>query len=173
MRKFSRTACFHRDYPPPHELTPAGHCWALSNWRRAKAGDRLFVRETWGTCSIFDDVAPRDLPSFAPVKYYADGKIVGATAGYGLMLKARPSIHMPRRLSRILLEIVAIRVERLQDISEADCVAEGCAGGHGSIPGYGYSATPAEHYRWLWELINGAGSWDANPWVWCLTFKRV
>lgn len=167
MRKFSSTACIHRDYLPPRELPPVGHCWALSNWRRAKPGDRLWVRETWGTCEIFDDVAPRDLPSFAPVKYYADGKIVGATAGYGLMLKARPSIHMPRRLSRILLEIVDVRVERLQDISDGDAMREGA-----DQIGDNDGAFRAGYER-LWESINGPGSWAENPWVWCLTFKRV
>jgi len=85
----------------------------------------------------------------------------------------RPSIHMPRWACRLVLEIVSVRVERLQDISDAECIAEGCPGGHGAIPGYGYNATPYEHYRWLWESINGAGSWAANPWVWCITFRRV
>ena len=174
MRKLNRASCVHRDYPPPRELTPVGQGWAMTDWRRAKAGDQLWVREAWGTASIFDDVAPRDLPSFAPIKYYADGKIVGATAGYGLMLKARPSIHMPRRFSRILLEIVDIRVERLQDISEADAMAEGW------VRRPEVSADPQVHadaardwYSDLWEQINGAGSWAVNPWVWVVEFKRV
>lgn len=181
MRKFFRTACFHRDYPPPPELTPVGQCWALSDWRRAKEGEKLWVREAWGTASIFDDVAPRDLPRFAPIKYYADGKIVGATAGYGLMLKARPSIHMPRRFSRILLEIESVRVERLQDISEADAKAEGVIEGAGdfagcfSVPGtQAMSGTTAkECYARLWDDINGAGSWAANPFAWVISFRRI
>ena len=181
MRTASRATCFDMRYPPPPEVPPVGQCWTLSDWRRAKPGDRLWVRETWGTCEIFDDAAPRDLPSFAPIKYYADQKIVGATAGYGLMLKARPSIHMPRRFSRILLEIVAVRVERLQDISEADARAEGVIEGAGdfagcfSVPGtQAMSGTTAkECYARLWDEINGHGSWAANPWVWVIEFRRV
>ena len=85
----------------------------------------------------------------------------------------RPSIHMPRWASRITLEVTDVKVERLQDISEADAIAEGTPGGHGAIPGYTYNATPTEHYKLLWESINGPGSWEANPWVWCVSFRRV
>lgn len=84
----------------------------------------------------------------------------------------RPSIHMPRWASRITLEITGLRVERLQAISEADAAAEGCPGGHGSIPGYAYSATPGEQFIELWKSINGADSWAANPWVWVVDFRR-
>lgn len=80
---------------------------------------------------------------------------------------------MPRAASRILLEITSVRAERLNSISEVECRAEGATGGHGSIPGYPYSATPREHYRHIWESINGAGSYDANPWVWVIEFKRA
>ena len=69
----------------------------------------------------------------------------------------RPSIHMPRWASRITLEVTGVRVERLQDINEEDALAEG-----------------VEHaFRSLWESINGPGSWDANPWVWVVEFRRV
>lgn len=80
---------------------------------------------------------------------------------------------MPRAASRILLEIVSVRVERLNDCSDADARAEGTPGGHGVIPSYNYNATPSEHYSHLWESINGAGSWASNPWVWVIVFKRV
>lgn len=80
---------------------------------------------------------------------------------------------MPRWASRITLEITGGRGERLNDISDADCIAEGCPGGHGSIPGYAYSATPSEQYRHIWESINGPGSWAENPWVWVIEFRRV
>lgn len=90
-----------------------------------------------------------------------------------------PSIHMPRWASRILLEITNVRVERLQDISEKDAVAEGIArtkAGFWSL--YGQrdvdgTFSPRASYRALWESINGAGSWDANPWVWVVEFKKV
>lgn len=172
-----------RTAPPPN----------LPRYER-QPGDRLWVRETWGACDYFDNTAPRDLPHFAAIKYFADGSIVGATAGYGLIHKARPSIHMPRQFSRILLEIVDVRVERLQDISESDALAEGiscenvivschCHGGHHveeSADRYFFDGcqdegfrSAADAYAGLWESINGPGSWAANPWVWCLTFKRV
>lgn len=89
----------------------------------------------------------------------------------------RPSIHMPRWACRIQLEIVSVRVERLQDINEADALAEGIPyrqaadwmGRGGARRDFG----PKDAYRTLWEQINGAGSWDANPWVWVVEFKRV
>ena len=84
-----------------------------------------------------------------------------------------PSIHMPRWASRILLEITDVRVERLNSISEADAHAEGCVGGHDSIPGYAYSATPHEHFHHVWASIYGEESWQANPWVWVIKFKRI
>ena len=149
-------------------------------------GNQLWVREKWGTCAAFDNVAPRDLPGFVAIKYFADNQIVGATAGHGLMLKSRPSIHMPRSLSRITLEVTAVRVERLQDLSEADAIAEGVAR---TITGDGwrrYCTDPEQEacgltpcgsavasFRSLWESISGPSSWTANPWVWVVEFRRV
>lgn len=84
----------------------------------------------------------------------------------------KPSIHMPRHLSRILLEVTSVRVERLQDISEADAVAEGVDfAGHTDEIMHDYS--PDERFSMLWESINGAGSWNKNPWVWVVEFRRV
>ena len=90
----------------------------------------------------------------------------------------KPSIHMPRHLSRILLEVIAVSVERLQDISEADAQAEGIErAGECNWRDYlddGNDFTGARYsYRSLWEQIHGPGSWDANPWVWVVEFKRV
>ena len=87
----------------------------------------------------------------------------------------RQSINMPRWASRITLEITDVRVERLQDISEADAVAEGFKPIRpellldGLIARLGRSAV--EEFRLVWESINGPGSWDANPWVWVIEFK--
>jgi len=140
-------------------------------------GDRLWVRER---CELTTDDCE---PGAMSVRYLADGEVKDIGTGMpdscpGLVdwingRWSRPSIHMPRWASRILLEITAVRVERLNDISEADCIAEGCSGGHGVIPDYGYHATPFEHYHWIWESINGAGSWAQNPWVWVVEFKDV
>ncbi|WP_440030077.1 hypothetical protein [Chromobacterium amazonense] len=124
-----------------------------------RPGDRLWVRETFQIMRRGDDW---DIPI-----YRADD-----IAGH-INVAWKPSIHMPRWASRITLEITDVRVERLQDISEADAYEEGATGGHGVIPGYNYNATPLEHFRQIWQKISGAGSWDANPWVWVVEFKRV
>lgn len=97
-----------------------------------------------------------------------------------------PAIHMPRWASRILLEITDVRVERLQDISEADAQAEGICElplqeGHlnawwtadAALGATLHGRTPVQAYRKLWEHINGPGSWDANPWVWAISFKNI
>jgi len=78
-----------------------------------------------------------------------------------------PSIHMPRWASRILLEITAVRVERLQDITNEQAIAEGI----GEPLDERYAVQ--DEFRPLWDSINGAGSWDVNPWVWVVEFKRV
>lgn len=81
----------------------------------------------------------------------------------------RPSIHMPRWASRILLEIVSVRVERLQDISEADALAEGM-----TFPeGLEHGECPKTAFWALWGNINGPQSWHENPWVWVIEFQRV
>lgn len=92
----------------------------------------------------------------------------------------RPAIFMPRWASRITLEVTGVRVERLQDISFEDCKSEGAWGPDESIVekvaqhfGIDFlAANPYLAYRMLWESINGAGSWEANPWVWVVEFKR-
>jgi len=112
-----------------------------------KPGNRLWVRETWAQHGL-------------RAVYRADGDERPTGAGAW-----RPSIHMPRKLSRITLEVTGVRVERLQDISTSDCWAEGIP----SSP----DVDPLHEYRDLWESINGTGSWDANPWVWVVEFKRL
>lgn len=126
-----------------------------------KVGDRLWVRETWTPESV-DAEEGRYAPDY---RVMANGQ---PTEG-----KWRPSIHMPRWASRITLEITCVRVERLNSMSEEDAIAEGCVGGHGSIPGYMYSATPHEHFHHVWTSIYGDDSWQANPWVWVIEFERV
>ncbi len=91
--------------------------------------------------------------------------------------KLRPGMFMPRWASRITLEITAVRVERLQDISREDAMAEGIViqpdGGYGLADTTHYHATdPRQSYFSLWEAINGPGSVEANPWVWAVTFPR-
>lgn len=136
-----------------------------------KPGDRLWVREAWATDAQVDAIAPRDLSQGEPIYYAADG-IVRASGSHMISRgKTRPSIHMPRWASRILLEVTAVRVERLHDITDEQCIAEGCRGGHGSIPGYRYNATLQEHFRHVWE--SAGGDYFVNPWVWVIEFRRV
>ena len=137
-------------------------------------GDRLWVRESFSgphcmeRTEEYPAMPPGQWPNESPIWYWADGE-----PDHGDWTRPRPSIHMPRWASRITLEIVSVRVERLQDISEADAQAEGCEieydtpDGHGSQPSY------YRGYMNLWESINGPGSWDANPWVWCVEFRRI
>lgn len=128
-------------------------------------GDRLWVREAWATHACFDNIPPRDLTTRS-IHYQADGKVETG--------KYRQAFHMPRWASRIDLEITGVRVERLNDISENDAKAEGvhgCDWGHGMD--YGGPACYTKPFKALWEQINGAGSWDTNPWVWAVEFKRV
>lgn len=140
-------------------------------------GGRLWVRETF--C---DDWMTTD-----GIYYRADGGLPGDMVDAGCTW--RPSIHMPRAASRITLEVTGVRVERLQDISEADAIAEGIEGFE--LPECGgrfwldYRLTdaeagcspalksPVDSYRWLWESINGPGSWDANPFVWVVEFRKL
>ena len=84
----------------------------------------------------------------------------------------KPSIFMPRKFSRITLELTGVRVERLQDISRGDCMAEGCP-----FPNIAMSqpnaTDPQNWYSELWESINGKGSWDKNPFCWVIEFRRL
>jgi hypothetical protein len=147
-------------------------------------GDRLWVRETWAADAQLDAVAPRDLSQGEPILYPADGAI--RTTGCAMISpgRYRPSIHMPCWASRILLEITDVRVERLQDISDAQIEAEGIdlealADGQERYDmchaGSGAGGRPTLLSAWsdLWQSINGPESWEANPWVWCVSFKQV
>lgn len=143
-------------------------------------GDRLWVKETWSVVShaFDDDGLMIDYVPDRPAKavhekpfgrgYYSGHAIYAADGGFtwgdddGCVDGRscwKPSIHMPRWASRITLEITGVRVERLQDISGADMQAEGMRW--------------REEFPCLWETIYGEESWQANPWVWVVEFKRV
>lgn len=156
-------------------------------------GDHLWVKETfyaWGRWETrFSAKKGRDEWHFVDMTlecghryHYAvdDEKlIVGAKGRGGVtpMWWKRPAIFMPRAASRITLEVTEVRVERLQDISEADALAEGAPPSHPSIDRvsreFGHKDFTRSWYAQLWDEINGPGSWDANPWVWCVSFGRV
>jgi hypothetical protein len=136
-------------------------------------GDRLWVRETWAEVGTMDPgliVYRADYPDCVPRQYQNVPPVSKITW--------KPSIHMFRRHSRILLEITGVRVERLQDISRDDGMAEGIVyqpdGGFGLADSTHYNfSDPRFSYQSLWEQINGEASWVANPWVWVVEFKRV
>lgn len=148
-----------------------------SDWIRCpygQPGDRLWVREAWRTEPALDPCPPREIAMVgAPVQYEA-GPAADVLGG-----KLRPSIFLPRALARITLLVTGVRVERLNDISEADALAEGVTpkwepGCSGRLMEAfnGFSFRPAASaYADLWEQINGPGSWSANPWVWVLAFR--
>ncbi|MDR4741868.1 hypothetical protein [Klebsiella pneumoniae] len=146
-------------------------------------GDRIWVRETF--CPVDDTQYGGE----KWVDYRATPKFEAShPAGWDCApndaeaLKWRPSIHMPRWASRILLEITNVGVQRLQDISSGDAVREGicqlpASGRYCVSPGDQYfggaSRSAKEVYSWLWSSIYGEGSWKDNPWVWVIEFKRV
>ena len=164
-----------------------------------KPWDRLWVKETFSTDAItmypcplawyratdFNDRS--DLNDWHVCPKVSRGRYADCLACWeereGRKFKWKPSIFMPRHLSRITLEIVRVRVERLQEISEGDAVAEGihrfevneCVYFHWrkSAPTEEHFTSGVMAYRDLWESINGPGSWELNPWVWVVEFKRV
>lgn len=133
-------------------------------------GDRLWVRETWAyDLNVDREETPEMLAwirerGSARINFRGTG--AQQTGCGGAPGRWRPSIHMPRWASRTTLEINDVRVERLQDISDEDARAEGFGIGWG--PGCFYRT-----FNSLWDGVNGAGAWDANPWVWRIEFKRV
>ena len=113
-------------------------------------GDHLWVRETWAHDQVSQGIAYRATDQLPDGGHWS------------------PSIHMPRRASRIFLEVTSVRVERVQDITHKDALREGVSWSK-------QDGSPIDRFRLLWNSINaerGCG-WDANPWVWVISFKRV
>lgn len=163
-------------------------------------GDRIWVRETWSDVNL--DGAPA-------VAYRADDEVYDLMENESLLDEDgafnyqdtrvskyqfaawhsdlisgiegnwRPSIHMPRWASRILLEITNVRVERLNSMHDVDAMREGiqnlttCSHSDFGIPGVVNAQHPVRAFQLLWESIYGTDSWHANPWVWVIEFKRV
>ncbi|WP_345815330.1 hypothetical protein AAGS40_23425 [Paraburkholderia sp. PREW-6R] len=141
-------------------------------------GDRLWVRETWR--GVVEINPPGKMTELGVARYVPDQQYcrrVEYLATHGRDDEPwRPNIHMPRWASRITLEVTGVRVESLEDISEADARAEGVTIEERHMNGYcaGETRPPSiRAFRELWESINGAGAWTANPWVWVVQFKRV
>lgn len=168
----------HKRVIDKHVICPLGYI-----------GDQLWVREAWRVSDLFNDFAPRDLPVGVIASFEADD-------GDGLSGKLRPSIFMPRWASRIDLRITQVGVEKLQDISDEDALAEGIVKVYCGVTGadiyahFGAIAVNSEAekimvdvnfiaetakkaFEKLWVSINGQKSWDANPWVWGVEFERL
>ncbi|HBY4949381.1 hypothetical protein ACQX9G_06505 [Klebsiella pneumoniae] len=150
-------------------------------------GDRIWVRETWGVVShafsddglMIDWVPDRPATAIHEMPFgngYYSGYAIYATDGDFTWGDDdgyedgrwcwKPSIHMPRAASRILLEITDVRVERLRSMSQDDARAEGVIAASGPMEA-------GLAFRELWDSIYGEESWKANPWVWVIEFKRV
>ena len=180
------------EHEPQHVINRACPC--------GQPGDRIYVRETWQgplmSSKEWEDhyfSEAEELPSkfhtTAYCQYAADGGPPPefTTMDDELVARWKPSIHMPKWAARIWLEVTGVRVERLQDISESDCLAEGIvpwysgdhtvymlgpgdtSGAFGRAGSWEPKRTPKEAFRTLWESTGG--DWAANPWVWVVDFK--
>lgn len=161
-----------------------GYSWepVLPPWpkRPYQIGQRIWVRETWCLGEIVGAgigawyVAEGKCPIY---REYAESNGIACDK-----VKWRPSIFMPRWMSRITLEITGVRAERLQDISEEDAKAEGVEAIsiktlgwrrrelNGEPPDLSYAAA----FATLWDSINGKRyPWESNPWVWAVEFRRI
>lgn len=182
--------------------------WFMTQCPYGQPGDHLGVREPWRVPASLDDLSGKQIAEkcldagyrkpWCPTQYEADGARTsqrewhefGSKLGESTPGRYRHARFMPRWASRLTLEVTGVRVERLQEISEADCFAEGlqcmeqrdedgrrtgrlCALNEwlGTDP----SAwdEPRNAFRDLWSSLNGTSSWDANPWLWVVSFRRI
>ncbi|WP_444903794.1 hypothetical protein ACJJIU_00070 [Microbulbifer sp. CnH-101-E] len=171
---------------------PCDRLWVRETWWQAGDWVSSYPEDDeghWGGSKRIHFAADGNPPN-EPNYDHPDGLQNGSFAAahpYRVWRK-RPSIHMPRWASRITLEITTVRVERIQDISEEDAKSEGLRwhslyrewGGvelhpdsRPDLPQWRWYDNPVEAFKYLWESINGAGSWDQNPWVWVIEFRRV
>ncbi len=133
-------------------------------------GDRLWVRETWaeGGRSMQLPCGEFIWSSHRKARYAATDDSI-RDGDPSCSWRVRPSIHMPRWASRLTLEVVSVRVERLNGISRGDAMSEGCP-----FPNMAKGPDPRDWFRELWDSINAAKHpWSSNPWVWVVEFKRI
>jgi len=140
-----------------------GH--TFPNCPYGQPGDVLWVRETW---QLFSPYGPEDYY----FGYKASPGEIGIEASekydYAFPDIWKPSIHMPKEACRLLLRVKSVRVERLQEITRGDAMDEGCP-----FANMADGPNPKDWFNNLWQSINGPESWDANPWVWVVEFKRI
>lgn len=142
--------------------------------------DRLWVRETWAAMALYDKLPPINIPEGTPI-WYKDSDVDMPSGCGDDMGKWRPSIFIPRWASRITLEITEVRVERLQEIQPYDAEKEGFA-----LAGLKQCCSACDtkdhsyygghiHFAEYWQKLNAKRgySWESNPWVWVVSFKKL
>lgn len=138
---------------------------ATSPLRRCVPGDVLYVRETWRTLQKWDDMKPRHvMDDIDKIDFAATGFRRNKLWAWG---KTRPAIFMPRWASRFDLLVEEVRKQRLQDITDADALAEGIA----TTDCWREEHPPHICFSVLWNRLHGATAWDANPEIVALTFR--
>lgn len=155
-----------------YKIGHKGQIMLPSRWQIIKPGDRLWVREIFRLSynyDMFDDVLgrvprPSDVPAGSAIDYLA-------THDCELNGKTRSSIHMPRWASRLTLVVTATKIERLQDISEADATAEGAEIFYGPPFDPAHAPTNRRRFELLWRHLHGPEAWDANPEVVAVSFR--
>lgn len=168
-----------RGFEPPRDFLGLDRYWSLSSWHKRRPGDLMWVRET---------VRAVELPDTSDVIRYESTKrevLIDDTkeaAERWLELhhygkgrgKTVPAIHMPRWCSRFTLEITAVRIELLHEISEADVLAEGVP--QAAIDRWRQwlrrDECAGHEFSLLWDSVNGKGAWEKNPWVVVVEFKN-
>lgn len=135
-----------------------------------RPGDRLWVKETFAF-----GVSTKSSLAYKATSEWQDFE--GGTPYNESDIEWKPAVYMKRQDSRIFLEITGVRVERLHDISEEDAKASGIEYISGQWKNYTDPAVvcqrPIASFRTLWESVKGHGSWEKNPWVWVIEFKRI
>jgi hypothetical protein len=184
----NRPSLFNGDWSDSYVLDPGNESWRKQDIR-IETGDRLWVKETWRAHSWASNLVE--------IAYAAQRGLVGWTEQHEQILYPngdknafkyyapkgpefwRPSIFMPRWASRLTLTVTEVRVQRLQDISETDAIAEGVEIDSADPRWFGYrdygiskvlNPTARGSYRTLWDAINGPRAWEANSWVAAYTF---
>lgn len=138
-------------------------------------GDLLWARETFQLPERLDDSPPREADPRTPVRYTADGAVGNCPHPEPPWGRKRPSIHMPKWACRAFLPITDVRVERVQDISYEDILAEGVQElvlPEHEGPGIDHDGTMDE-WRRLWTDTNGSDAWDQNDWCWVIEWDQV
>jgi hypothetical protein len=200
-RRVVKLETYHADYGAPH----IDEAWVDNSYEREEYGnvsclkvpygddscpmgkttqrlyprwnskERLWVRETWAVNGCYDYLSPKALTASGmgdQIAYKAGGGYDFETDN----LKWRPSIFMPRWASRLTLEVVSVRVERLHKISNADVLAEGVT--EAQIDQWRKwlhpNDAPGHTYGVLWDSINGkTHPWKSSPWVWVVSFRKL